>query len=184
MSRYRFCLLLFLACAVVGAAAWSEEKAGRGNGDVLPINTSGRPVLGPKKAQGPRYLIWHADGQWHLRTRASTEIFTFRGTITVQEGKFAKIENYDDLENKRRRKKPQDVGKLNAARDRIAFEFRTSTAEDGFDFTPGPGATALEFDLKIDDQPAPEKVYLGKKASNPPRGKFLLAANPSEDKAR
>ena len=169
-------LLVLLAASV----AQPDEKPGA---EVLPIDSAGRPVLGPKKAQGPRYLIWHADGRWHLRTRASAETFTFRGTITVQEGKVAKIENFDDLENKRRGKKVQDVGKLNAVRDRIAFEFRTSTYEDGFDFTLGPGATALEFDLKIDDEPAPEKVYLGKKGANPPKGKFLLAAEPSKEKA-
>ena len=184
MSCLRCCSLFLLAFALVGAMARSEEKTSQGNASLLSINTSGRPVLGPKKAQGPRYLIWHSDGQWHLRTRASAETFTFRGTITVQEGKVARIENYEDLENKRRGKKVQDVGKLNAARDRIAFEFRTSFAEDGFDFTLGPGATALEFDLKIDDEPAPEKVYLGKKASNPPKGKFLLAADPSEGRSK
>jgi len=181
MSCFRFCSGLVLVFVLAGSAARPEEK-GEAGASVLPIDSGGRPVLGSKKAQGPRYLIWHADGKWHLRTRSSAEIFTFRGTITVRDGKVSKIENYEDLEGRKRGKKPQDVGKLNAMRDRIAFEFRTSTAEDGFDFTLGPNATALEFDLKIDDEPAPEKVFVGRKASNPPKGKFLLA-DPPEGKA-
>lgn len=183
MSGFRLCSGLVLVALLAGSVVQSQEKPRDAAVNVLAVDSAGRPVLGPKKAQGPRYLVWHADGQWHLRTRASAETFTFRGTITVREGKVARIENYDDLENKRRGKKVQDVGKLNAARDRIAFEFRTSAAEDGFDFTLGPGATALEFDLKINDEPAPEKVYLGKKAVNPPKGKFALEAAPARDKA-
>ncbi|HVJ68475.1 MAG TPA: hypothetical protein VM510_10845 [Caulifigura sp.] len=179
MSCFRLhsglCLIFLLASSV----ARPEEKPDEAKLNVLQVDPVGRPVLGPKKAQGPRYLIWQADGQWHLRTRSSADQATFRGTVTVRDGKVTEIGNFEDLETRKRAKRNiQDAGKLNAARDRIAFEFRTSVGEDGFDFTLGPGATALEFDLKIDEEPNPEKVYLGRKAVSPPKGKFLLAADP------
>ena len=181
MARFGLRSAVVLILLLAAPAARPEDKPAA-KGEVLPIDPRERPVLGPKKAQGPRYLIWHGGGKWHLRTRASMETFTFRGTITTQNGKVAEISNFDDLEIRKRGTRSQDVGELNPTRDKIAFEFRTSTSEDGFDFTVGPGVTALEFDLKIDDEPTPEKVYVGKKAKSPPKGKFLLAADPPADK--
>lgn len=182
MTRSGGWLALLLIVSLAGSVARPEEKPGGAKAEVLAIDPGARPVLGPKKAQGPRYLIWYGEGKWHLRTRASMETFTFRGTILAHNGKVTEISNFDDLEGRRRGKRTQDVGKLNPTRDKIAFEFRTSTSEDGFDFTLGPAVTALEFDLKIDDEAAPEKVFVGKKANNPPKGKFLLDAHPSEPK--
>lgn len=179
MSCFRLHAAVCLALLLISSPASPEEKPDDAKANVLQVDPVGRPVLGPKKAQGPRYLIWHADGQWHLRTRSSADQATFRGTITVRDGKVTELANFGDLETRKRGKRNiQDAGKLNAARDRIAFEFRTSTGEDGFDFSLGPGATALEFDLKIDEEPTPEKVYLGRKAVSPPKGKFLLAPDP------
>jgi hypothetical protein len=172
---------MLLAASLASRPALPQEKPD-GASQVLAIDPTTRPVLGPKKAKGPRYIIWHADGEWHLRTRSGTDLHTFRGTITAIDGKVLQVSSFENLEGKGGKKSP-DRGKLNDVKDRIAFEFRTGTGEDGFDFKLDGDVTALEFDLKIDEKPAFETVYLGKKAANPPKGKFRLAAAPKTGKA-
>ena len=116
------------------------------------------------------YWVWKdSDGTWHLRTTAAVrKPHHFQGRIhPLTPGTIAGLTRIG-LEDRRRR------GDLLTMTDGdIAFAFFTRGDEDGLDFRLN-GSAPLEFDLRIDGDGDPGKIYLGKNLIKPANSHFLL----------
>lgn len=55
----------------------------------------------------------------------------------------------------------------------LAFDFTTKGKEDGVDFHV-TGASCLEFDLRIDGDGDPGKIFIGPKQTKPGSAHFML----------
>lgn len=147
---------------------------------VAELDPDGKPAGNEKKVDGARLFLWHENGVWKIRTRTKKDAHQFTGVIDIKGGKFKSISNYDGLEagGKKKKKKPQDIGHWNAAKDKIDFNFRTVGAEDGFDFVVDKNATELSFDFKIDGYGHGRIIRVGGKEQMPAAAQFTLPAHP------
>lgn len=115
------------------------------------------------------WWIWQdGDGQWHLRTTAARQGKRFRGRIHVDAP--GAIVQLTPVGMENRRGNHDEIGMVDGD---IALNFTTHQNVDGCDFRL-TGTGCLEFDLRIDGDGDPGRIYLGSSQAQPPSAHFLL----------
>ena len=118
------------------------------------------------------YWIWKDDdGTWHLRTTSARVQHRFRGIIRPSLPGAIRALSGIGLEGPGRRGRGGD--RLELVGSDVVFDFSTKDTEDGLDFQL-VGNPCLEFDLRIDEDGDPGKIYLGKNQAKPDAPHFVL----------
>lgn len=154
-------LPLAAGCIVVHKGGAKDTK-----GPVeLPATTADDRPAGFQETSGYGFWVWRgAKGEWHVRTTTQGKEHHFHGEIAVRgNGVMTDLKASRAELNDRVRGNPSGVG----------FEFKTAGFQDGVDFKVDPGS-CIEFDLKIDNKPQPNKIYLGGRQQNPGSHWFKL----------
>jgi hypothetical protein len=114
----------------------------------------GRPRI-PRRSVEPAYWIWYADGTWQLRMAAGRgRVHRFQGSIAGVNG----LAELDPVE-------PELKEQIALVHQAVQFD-----VEGGHGEVRGFGARisnngCARFDLYLDGEPHPERVYLGPRAS-------------------
>src|SRR4051812_36514358 len=118
------------------------------------------------------YWLWKEDdGTWHLRTTAARQAHRFQGMIRPSvAGSIQALSGVNLSPGGRRRS--ADVLRMDGSN--IVFEFATHQGLVGLDFQV-VGKSDLEFDLRIDQDADPGKIFMGKAQANPPKAHFILS---------
>ncbi len=127
------------------------------------LNPEGQP-RGMGKGSTHRYLIWHDNQGWHLRTTTAREKHRFHGELVVEEGRLTDLRTID--------REGRDWVQIAPGSGRIFFDLRTDADFDGFDFRSD--AEKIRFRLFMDGKESPEQVYVGLTAANPTEIPFAL----------
>jgi hypothetical protein len=118
------------------------------------------------------YWIWKDDdGTWHVRTTSARVPHRFQGIIRPSLAGSIQALKGVGLENPGRRGRGGD--RLEFVGGDVVFDFSTKDTEDGLDFQL-VGNPCLEFDLRIDGDEDPGKIYVGKNQSKPGKAHFIL----------
>ena len=136
-----------------------------------PLNvkvSDGRPS-GLHSGANFAYWIWRdGDGMWHLRTTTANKSRRFQGRIhAVAPGTISGLSEVS-VEGSRRR-----IEGLRMVDGDIAFDFTTKGKMDGLDFR-FIGESCLEFDLRIDGDGDPGKIFIGSRQTKPSSSHFTL----------
>jgi hypothetical protein len=142
------------------------------------IDPIGRPD-GQIHDQTARFYVWFDRSGWHVRTTAK-QVRRFHGTVRLTD---ARIKSCLAVGLKERQKAGSDAFRVNAARSELMFEFRTSTASDGFDLAVEGDEGEIEFELAIDEQKLPRSVFIGKSKEHPDKMPFRMPAEPQKGSA-
>lgn len=148
-----------------GCVVYTKGQKGQKEVATLPSSTADDRPAGFQETSGPGFWIWRGprDG-WHVRTTSGGKTHNFLGEIAVRgNGVMTDLKANRTELNDRVRGNPSGA----------AFEFKTSTFQDGVDFKIDPGS-CLEFDLKIDGKGQAGKIYIGGRQVNPPSHWFKL----------
>lgn len=131
----------------------------------LPASTADDRPASLQETSGPGFWVWRGpQGAWHVRTTTAAQQHSFRGEIAVQgEGLLTDLRANRTELNDRVRGNPSGA----------AFEFKTAGFEDGVDFKVEPG-NCIEFDLQLDGKPAPKRIFIGGRQTNPSSHVFKL----------
>lgn len=159
-------VVAFAGTAAVTGAQKEKTKSKAKKQKSEPLDVTGRPEGGlaaKHGAKSARYYVWYDKQGWHLRSTAGGTR-RFHGTVRVKDGKIASVLS---VGLKGDGKKSQDAWRVDSARKELAFDFRTSTASDGLDIKIDGDQAELEFDLLIDNQKRPQRVFLGRKEQHP-----------------
>lgn len=177
-------ILVGLLLAVVGsgllALAAAEQpttkgKVAKAKGQPRELDPWDRPA-GSIVNQTARYYVWYDKQGWHLRATAKG-LRTFSGQISVKQGSIKSCVPVGLKDGKQ--KGIPDVWKVNDARSRLTFRFRTANKSDGFDLVV-EGDGELEFDLAIDNQKKPAALFVGAGKQHPSSNPFTLPATPQK----
>jgi hypothetical protein len=118
------------------------------------------------------YWLWKEDdGTWHLRTTAARQAHRFQGAIRPSIAGSIQALSGVNL-NPGGRRRPSDVLRMEGSN--IVFEFTTHQGLVGFDFQL-VGRSSLEFDLRIDQDSDPGKIFIGKAQANPEKAHLILS---------
>lgn len=118
------------------------------------------------------YWLWkEADGTWHLRTTAARQGHRFQGVIRPGVAGAIQALNGVNLSAGGRRR-PSDALHLDG--NDIVFDFITHQGLVGLDFQL-VGKSSLEFDLRIDEDADPGKIFIGSTRTTPAKAHFILA---------
>ncbi|HTZ21396.1 MAG TPA: hypothetical protein VMC06_10990, partial [Opitutaceae bacterium] len=135
------------------------------------LNVSVADGRSPKLHSGDRFAYWlwrDSDDTWHLRTTSARKAHHFQGRIhPVPPGTISELVGVS-LEGGRRR--ADGLGMVDGD---IALDFTTKGEEDGLDFKASR-SECLEFDLRIDGDGDPGKIYIGPKQTRPGNSHFML----------
>lgn len=164
------CLLAVLLA--FGSIGWADEKTSPTEGP----DPQGRPEK-YKAGQSRRWVVWHDDHGWHVRTTTTKEKHRFNGSIQVEGGMFTTLNHLGQLEKKG---KNTDLGTWNKERNLLRFDIKTHGKEDGFDFKVNGDAKSLVFTLQVDGADHPEEIFIGPKMQHPKEAKFTLPAHPGK----
>lgn len=159
-------LLVLGTLCVTGTAADGKRK-----GNVDPRGRPDERLMNQTK----RYFIWHDAEGWHLRS-ASKLGTDFDGSIRVVGGTVVK---FRPAGAEQRTQNP-DRWALNRKRQKVTFAIHTVKSFDGIDFTVDGEATSLQFDLRIDGEELPKRIYIGRDRLNPDAAAFSLPADPDK----
>jgi len=127
------------------------------------LNPQGRPSLKP--GHGFAYLVWRDDNGWHLRWSTEEKRRNFTGTLQAIGGVFVDAKGVG-LEKKEDR--------LSIAPAEIRFNTWAAGGQDGIDFRLGPKVKSVRFELFIDGDSRPDRVFIGKAGVHPPRNLFVI----------
>lgn len=155
-------LPLATGCVIVKSGGDAKGKKGPVE---LPASTADDRPAGYQETSGAAFWVWRTSkGQWHVRTTSGGKENSFHGEIAVRgEGVMTDLKANRAELNDRVRGNPSGVG----------FEFKTSKFEDGVSFKVDPGV-CLEFDLKVNGKPQPNKINIGGRQVNPGSHWFKL----------
>lgn len=118
------------------------------------------------------YWLWREDdGTWHLRTTAARQGHRFQGAIRPGVSGAIQALNGVNLSAGGRRR-PSDA--LHMDGSNIVFDFITHQGLVGLDFQL-VGKSSLEFDLRIDEDADPAKIFIGKSQVNPEKAHFVVS---------
>ena len=124
--------------------------------------TSRMPEGRPSFASGSpeAYWIWGDKRGWHLRTTSDVPR-RFHGLVESVDGSVSHVRLLGA------------AGRgVSPGKDAIAFDWESSGGEQGFDWTTSDGC--VRFDIYIDDDTRPLRVFLGRGELSPERVPFAL----------
>jgi len=130
-------------------------------------NIYGKPA-GFDKGDVVKYAVWkHKTGGWTVLWTTHTKARSMDGVVTAIGGKFGPVvrHNMEPMTG--------DWVKVGPKRHKIVFNTTTKTGIDGFHFTT-TGANKLRFNLKIDGENKPDRIFVGANGWNPQKGIFEL----------
>lgn len=162
------CTSLTLASCVVvtqerprAAPAPAQPKQPAQGGPLQPHGVNGRPPH--LQANAPAaYWIWRSpDGAYHLRTTTAGRRHTFAGQVAASRGAVTNVTST----------RVESGDKIQLEDGRVRFELVTDGHVDGFDFTVGDKGCA-RFDLRLDDQDRPDRIFVGQHEQHPASGRF------------
>jgi hypothetical protein len=120
--------------------------------------------------------VWCDNSGWHVKARGITgQHHRIHGSVRAVGGKFTSLTGFENMEVKK--KKVEDLGNLNGAKDLITFTFGIGGRNDDFQFEVDEKVTELAFDLHIDNNSKPEMFAIGAKAASPNTNPFRLPAH-------
>lgn len=171
-TRIRATVVAF-TLGVVATIALGPVSA-QSPGTATAPDPNGRPK-GFKEGKGPAVAVWY-DDSWHLSltTNKKNKGDLFTGSVRADKGLL--IGAFDKLD-----KAKDGTGDwIFPHKDGGGFDFRFNNfgGLDRLQFKVGPTATKLTFDVKVDGQPAPQVVLIGKDAKHPEKVPFTLPASP------
>jgi len=138
------------------------------------LNPAGRPPQ--LRAGAPaQFYVWRDDAGWHIRSTTAANPHTFQGTVRAIGGTFASME-LPQTEGKKGKPKTRDAWVISADKQTLAIELRTRGRIDGCDFHLSRDVRYLDFDLRIDGESHPERIFIGKEGSHPAGAMFKLEA--------
>jgi hypothetical protein len=127
------------------------------------LNPQGRPEI--KAGDNLAYMIWRDDHGWHLRWTTVKQRRNFSGTLHAVGGTFVNAKAVS-MEKKEDR--------ISISPDHIKFNAFTAKGQDGIDFHLGPRTRAVRFELFIDGESRPDRVFIGGAAEHPPGNPFEI----------
>lgn len=130
---------------------------------------TGRPTRLVSGANQSFWLWVDADGVWHLRSTTAGLKRRFQGRIRPAAGVTLTIAETTASEWK-------DGVALQGAD--LVFDLITKGHQDGFDFRAS-GSDCLEFDLRIDGDGNPNRIYIGKDNRTPTNSHFTICPEAS-----
>jgi hypothetical protein len=147
-----------------------------------PSSTDSTPAPNPRdrpkafvSGKGPTVAVWY-DTNWHfeLTTNRKSKGDVFTGSVRADKGQIIGV--FDKLE----KGKDGKVDWIFPHKDGGGFDFRFTNFGliDKTQFKAGPGATTITFDVKVNGQPAPQLVLIGKTGTHPEKVPFSLPAFP------
>ena len=127
-------------------------------------NPQGRPAF--KAGDGLAYLIWRDnDNVWHLRWTTAEKRRNFTGTLSPLGGVFVNAKAVGT-------EKKDD--RISITPGLIKFSAWTAGGQDGIDFRLGPRTKRVRFELFVDGESRPERVFIGKDGVHPPGNPFEI----------
>ena len=127
-------------------------------------NPQGRPAF--KSGEGLAYLIWRDNNNvWHLRWTTEEKRRNFTGTLWAIGGAFVNAKGVG-LEKKEDR--------ISISPGLIKFNAWAAGGQDGIDFHLGPRTKRVRFELFIDGESRPDRVFIGKDGDHPPGNPFEI----------
>jgi hypothetical protein len=143
-----------LLLATLAASSACHYARGIGLTSRMP---AGRPLVSPG---GDAYWIWEDSRGWHLRTTSDVPR-RFRGVVESVDGSVTQV-------------RPIGAARqgVSPGADAIAFDWESSGAEEGFDWRTSDGCA--RFDIYIDEEPRPLRVFLGAGEKSPERVPFAV----------
>ncbi|MEW6729723.1 MAG: hypothetical protein AB1489_00165 [Acidobacteriota bacterium] len=136
------------------------------------LNPEGQP-RGMGKGSTHRYLIWHDNQGWHLRTTTARDQHRFHGEVLTDNGRIYDLSTF--------RRERNDWVQIAPQGQRIFFDLSTDEGLDGFDFKSD--AQNIRFRLLMDNKDRPDLVYVGLTGSNPREIPFSIV-NPDAKSKR
>jgi hypothetical protein len=108
------------------------------------------------------YYLWReSNGNWRLRLNSDGLRRNMSGTISSSGSIQAQPFSFESNDT------------MNVSGGTVTFSCWLSSSHDGIDFTVAPGST-VTFDLKIDNQHVPSRVFVGSSLSSPAQIPFQL----------
>ncbi len=111
------------------------------------------------------FWVWH-DGRgknWHVRTSTARYMHQFSGWTVADTGQLTEFHLAR-----------ADMGdRIRLDTRGISFDYHTQAEEEGYDFQTS-GDHCVKFDLRIDGQSHPERVFVGHGNVHPQHGNFML----------
>jgi hypothetical protein len=162
-------VVLMLHAPEASAQKKKKKKTTDDAGVASPI---GRPKF---DAGGPgRLFVWHDGDTWNVRA-TSTKRAQFNGRIEVDEGTINVA--FEALEKS---KKPKDADWVQPLPKKRGFEFQivTSGGIDGFTFKPSADSKELSFQIRVDQDNDPKKIFIGASGGHPAKSDFIFPAHP------
>jgi hypothetical protein len=168
-------LLAVAAVALALAPAVAQEDKPK----LEEVDAKGKPKT-LKAGQSARYVLWCDKDGWHLRVTTAGDLTAFNGVIEPVDGKITSVR----LISGEGKALPGGLRPLPPIKTQSAtFNVKLKISKgiiDGVDLQLDDKATAVKFALKVDDQDAPEQVFIGPKGMHPKEATFFLPARPEK----
>lgn len=137
------------------------------------VDPKGMPS-GYKPGLSARYVIWYDTDGWHIRVTTSAALTKFMGTVEPVDGKIISMKLVSG-------KKGADLPPLDTKSKSISLSNELGKGlQSGYDFKLEDSATAIKFDLKINDKESPELIFIGANGVHPKGSAILLPAKPGK----
>ncbi len=144
-----------IATALLGACHYAQD-VGYVREDLPP----GKPYFVAGSPEG--YWIWRDRQGWHLRTTSDVPR-RFQGSVETVGGQVSTVRPVGRAE-----------GGVHREGANIEFDYQASGGEQGFDWTASSGCS--RFDLYIDGETRPLRVFLGGIDTSPNRVPFAVCS--------
>ena len=169
VSRWFVRTVAIITCLLVVSGCVNAIQMSRSTPAQLSVSVAdGRP---PGLHAGDHFAYWlwrDGDSMWPLRPPPKSPAQRIQGRIhPVLPGAITDLAGVG-IEGGQRRSDG-----LGMVEGDIALDFTTKGGEDGLDFRFSGGA-CLEFDLRIDGDGDPGKIFIGQKQTKPERLHFML----------
>jgi hypothetical protein len=169
--RFSSTTLAALACA---ACAWlvtgCVNAIDMSSSTPAQLNARTADGRSPALHSGDHFAFWlwrDEDNAWHLRTTTAGKSHRFQGRIHPVAPTAITELHVIGLEGGRHADQVAMVG------PDVSVDFTTKGKEDGMDFKVS-GEACLEFDLRIDGDGDPGKIFIGKSQTKPASAHFML----------
>jgi hypothetical protein len=152
----------FASLALAGCVVVTDVPPETANGTTVQRpRANGRPV-NIDSAKSSAFWIWHeGGGHWKLRSTSGGSPHRFSGTVSGH--REAKIVRANSVSK-------EHDDKVKFLKDRVNFDFDTSTNIDGFDFHVA--GNCVDFNIQIDGTNQPNHIVVGAGEQRPTSANF------------